>query len=68
MKLDAPRTVLTPVTTMEEVELPSDEERERLIASLADEERRIAAGDHVEHNRATFVAEMMALRSAAREA
>jgi len=61
----APRTAMMPVTTMEEVQIPSDEERAEMLASLKAAEARIAAGDYVVHNPETFVDEMMAIRAAA---
>jgi len=53
------------VTTMEEVPIPSDEERAEMLASLRAAEERIAAGEYVEHDPETFVDEMMAIRASA---
>ena len=48
-----------------ETAIPSEKERAEMIASLRAAEARIAAGDYVEHNSATFVEDMMAIRAAA---
>jgi hypothetical protein len=56
---------MMPVTTMEEVPIPSDDERAEMLASLKAAEERVAAGEYVVHNPETFVDEMMAIRAAA---
>jgi hypothetical protein len=56
---------MMPVTTMEEVPIPSDEERAEMLASLKAAEEHIAAGEYVVHNPETFVDEMMTIRAAA---
>jgi hypothetical protein len=40
------RTTTVPVTTMEEVPVLTESEREELLASLKDSEARIEAGDY----------------------
>ena len=59
------RTTMMPVTTMEEVPVVSDTERDDMIASLKAAEARIAAGQYVEHDPDTFVERLMDIRAAA---
>jgi hypothetical protein len=54
-KRQGQQTVLVPVTTREEVDIPSDAERAELIASLRAAEARIAAGRFIDHQKETFV-------------
>jgi hypothetical protein len=61
----AQRTAMVPVTTMEEVPIPSEEERTEMVASLKAAEARIAAGQYVEHDPDTFVDRLMEIRAAA---
>jgi len=48
------RTTMMPVTTMEEVPVPSPKERERLLQSLRQAEGRIKAGKGIDHDPKTF--------------
>jgi hypothetical protein len=48
------RTTMVPVTTMEEVPVLSEEERAELLRSLKQSEERIARGEAVEYDPATF--------------
>ena len=59
------RTTMMPVTTMEEVPVVSDTERDDMISSLKAAEARIAAGQYVEHDPDTFVERLMDIRAAA---
>ena len=59
------RTIMVPVTTMEEMPLLDDTERAELIASLKESEARIATGDYVVHDPNTFVERLLAIRSVA---
>ena len=58
-------TAFVPVTTMEELPLPSESERAEMLASLKAAEARIAGGDYVAHNPESFVEELVAIRAAA---
>ena len=60
-----PRTVMIPVTTMEEMPVLSEAERAELIASLQEAEAEIAAGHYTVHDPATFVERLMGIRAAA---
>ncbi len=59
------RTARTPVTTMEELPILSEEERVAMVDALKAAEARIAAGQYVEHDSTTFVDRLMSLRAAA---
>ncbi len=59
-------SVLMPVTTMEEVWLPDDAERAKLVASLKESESAIRRGLGSAHDPDTFVAAMLAIREAAK--
>jgi len=61
----AQRTAMVPVTTMEELSILSEEERADLVASLKAAEARIAAGEYVKHDPATFVDRLMKTRASA---
>ena len=56
---------MVPVSTMAEVPVISDAERDELIASLKEGQARIAAGEYTVHNPDTFVEHLMELRAAA---
>jgi len=64
-KPQAPRTMMVPVMTMEEVPVLSEAERAELIASLKAAEAEIAAGEYTVHDPETFVARMMSVRAEA---
>lgn len=49
-----PETTFVPVMVMEEVPVLTDEEREELLASLAEAEADIAAGRTTVYHRETF--------------
>jgi hypothetical protein len=59
------RTIMAPVTTMEELAIPSDAERTELIASLEAAESRIAAGQFVEHESDRFIDRLLEARASA---
>jgi hypothetical protein len=48
------RTTMMPVTTMEEVPVPSPKEREQLLQALRQAETRIRGGEGVDHDPKTF--------------
>ena len=48
------RTTMMPVTTMEEVPVPSPKEREQLLHALRQAETRIKAGKGIDHDPETF--------------
>lgn len=54
-------TALVPVVTLEEVVLPTEEEREELLASLAEAEADIAAGRTTPFDRESFLKEFLAI-------
>jgi len=60
----ARRTTMVAVTPMEEVTILSEKERAEMIGSLKAAEARIAAGQYVEHDPATFVDRLMEVRAA----
>lgn len=60
------RTTMVPVTTMEEMPLPTEAERAEMIASLKAAEADIAAGNYVAHDSSTFVDQMLVIRDAAK--
>jgi hypothetical protein len=62
------RTAMMPVTTLEEVPILDDEERAEMLASLKEAEARIAAGEYVEYDPATFKDHLLAIYKAARNA
>jgi hypothetical protein len=51
---DTRRTTMVPVTTMEEIPVLSDAEREALLASLKQAEARVKAGRAVDYDPKTF--------------
>jgi hypothetical protein len=61
-----PVTTMVPVTNMEEMPLLSEADRQAMIESLEKAEAEISAGEASLHNSQTFVAEMQALRDAAK--
>jgi hypothetical protein len=60
-KANQHRTTMVPVTTMEEIPVLSEKEREELIASLKRAEARIDAGEAVDYDRKTFLARLVAI-------
>lgn len=48
------RTTMVPVTTMEEIPVLTDDEREALLASLKEAEAQIEAGDYSEYDQKKF--------------
>jgi hypothetical protein len=48
MQTTAPRTTTVPVTTMEEVPVLSDAEREEFMASIREAEAQLDSGDYLE--------------------
>ena len=60
-----PRTIMMPVTTMEEMPLLSEAERAEMLTSLKEAEARMGAGEGIEHDPDTFVERLMAVRAAA---
>ena len=63
-----PLTTMVPLTTMEEMPLPSAAERAAMIASLENGEAAIAAGESRAHDPPSFVGAMQTLRGAAKRA
>jgi hypothetical protein len=59
---------MVPVTTMEEMPLPSEAERAEMIVTLQQAEAEIAAGKFIVHEPARFVDEMLGLRAQAKPA
>ena len=57
---------MVPVTTMEEMPLPTEAERDEMIASLKAAEAEIAAGNYAIHDPENFVDWMLALRDEAK--
>jgi hypothetical protein len=48
------RTTMMPVTTMEEIPVPSPKEQEQLLQALRQAETRIKAGKGIDHDPKTF--------------
>jgi len=61
MKDTQPQTVVVPVVTLEEVPVPTDREREQLLASLKQAESEVAAGKAKPFDRATFKKRFLAI-------
>jgi hypothetical protein len=53
------RTTSIPVTTMEEISVPSPKERERLLRSLREAEGRVKAGKGVDYDPKAFKQRLM---------
>jgi hypothetical protein len=53
-KANQHRTTVVPVTTMEEIPVLSEQEREELLTSLKDAEARAKAGEAAEYDPNTF--------------
>jgi hypothetical protein len=53
-KVKQRRTTMVPVTTMEEIPILSDQEREDLLDSLRQAEARVKAGQAVDYDRKSF--------------
>jgi hypothetical protein len=60
------RTTSVPVTTMEELPVLSEQEREDLLASLKEAEAQIKAGDYIEFDEASFKDRLLGLYRAAK--
>jgi hypothetical protein len=58
---DKRRTTIVPVTTMEEIPLLSDKEREELLASLKQAEARARAGQAIDYDPKTFKDRLVAI-------
>jgi hypothetical protein len=61
------RTVRVPVTTMEEVPVPTKKERDELLASLKEAEARIQAGEGIYLDRAAFKQRLLKIYRAAKK-
>jgi hypothetical protein len=64
-KLDAKnrrRTTMVPITTMEEIPVLSDGEREALLASLKQAEARVRAGQAIDYDARTFKERLISMR------
>ncbi len=55
------RTTMVPVTTMEEIPVLSEKEREELLKSLKQAEARINAGQAVDYDRRSFRERLIAI-------
>jgi hypothetical protein len=55
------RTTMVPVTTMEEIPILSEEEREELLVSLKQAEARVDAGQAVDYDRRSFRERLIAI-------
>ena len=62
------RTTMVPVTTMEEIPILNDEERDTLRASLKEAESQIKAGRAVEYNSKKFKSRFMSVYRRAKRA
>jgi hypothetical protein len=55
------RTTMVPVTTMEEIPILSDQEREDLLDSLRQAEARVKAGEAIDYDRKSFRERLIAI-------
>lgn len=55
------QTTMVPVTTMEEIPVLTDEEREALLRSLKEAEAQIAAGNFIKYDPKTFKERLLAI-------
>ena len=55
------RTTMVPVTTMEEIPVLSDREREALLASLKEAEAQIKAGKGIEYSSKKFKSRFLSI-------
>jgi hypothetical protein len=55
------RTTMVPVTTMEEIPVLSEKEREELLESLKQAEARINAGQAIDYDRRSFRERLIAI-------
>jgi hypothetical protein len=55
------RTSMVPVTTMEEIPVLSEKEREELLESLKQAEARVKAGQAVDYDRKSFRERLIAI-------
>ena len=58
---DKRRTTMVPVTTMEEIPVLSDEERQALLVSLKQAEERVKAGRAIDYDPKTFKDRLVAI-------
>jgi hypothetical protein len=58
---DKRHTTMVPVTTMEEIPVLSDKEREELVASLKQAEARVKAGQAIDYDPKTFKDRLVAI-------
>jgi hypothetical protein len=55
------RTTMVPVTTMEEIPILSEREREELLESLRQAEARVTAGEGIDYDRNSFRERLIAI-------
>jgi hypothetical protein len=55
------RTTMVPVTTMEEIPILSEREREELLESLRQAEARVKAGQAIDYDRKSFRERLIAI-------
>ncbi len=55
------RTTMVPVTTMEEIPILSEREREELLESLRQAEARVTAGEAIDYDRNSFRERLIAI-------
>ena len=55
------RTSMVPVTTMEEIPVLSEQEREELLGSLKQAEARVKAGHAIDYDRKSFRERLIAI-------
>jgi hypothetical protein len=60
-KANQHRTTMVPVTTMEEIPILSEREREDLLESLRQAEARVKAGQAIDYDRKSFRERLIAL-------
>lgn len=60
------RTIMVPVTTMEEIPVLAEDERADLIKSLKEAEARVKGGQAVDHDSKTFKSRLLGIYRAAK--
>jgi hypothetical protein len=60
-KANQHRTTVVPVTTMEEIPILSEQEREDLLESLRQAEARVKAGQAIDYDRKSFRERLIAI-------
>ena len=60
-KANQHRTTMVPVTTMEEIPILSEREREDLLESLRQAEARVKAGQAIDYDRKSFRERLIAI-------